>query len=55
MQLLTKARFQHYLDTSMTDAEIECEIGQIELTNLLTVSCASDIPKVTDWPDAWRL
>ena len=36
VQLLTKSRFQHYLDTAMTDAEIECEIGQIELTNLLT-------------------
>src|SRR5437016_7554198 len=35
VQLLTKSRFQHYLDTEMTDAEIECEIGQIELTNLL--------------------
>ncbi len=34
VQLLTKSRFQHYLDTAMTDAEIECEIGQIELTNL---------------------
>jgi hypothetical protein len=36
VQLLTKSRFQHYLDTGMTDAEIECEIGQIELTNILT-------------------
>jgi hypothetical protein len=36
VQLLTKSRFQHYLDTGMTDAEIECEIGQIELTNMLT-------------------
>jgi hypothetical protein len=34
--LLAKSRFQHYLDTEMTDADIECEIGQIELTNLLT-------------------
>ena len=36
VKLLTKSRFQHYLDAGMTDAEIECEIGQIELTNLLT-------------------
>ena len=34
--LLSKSRFQHYLDSEMTDAEIECEIGRIELTNLLT-------------------
>jgi hypothetical protein len=45
VQLLTKSRFQHYLDTAMTDGEIECEIGQIELTNLLDAaeaSCGSD-------------
>src|ERR1051326_3227788 len=34
--LLAKSRFQHYLDSAMTDSEIECEVGQIELTNLLT-------------------
>ena len=28
--LLSKERFQHYLDTGMTDAEIEAEISQIE-------------------------
>src|SRR5687767_13828496 len=33
--LLAKSRFQHYLDSEMTDPEIECEISQIELTNLL--------------------
>ncbi|HLM57037.1 MAG TPA: hypothetical protein VK422_13040, partial [Pyrinomonadaceae bacterium] len=27
--LLSKSRFQHYLDAGMTDPEIECEIGQI--------------------------
>src|SRR5689334_15756540 len=32
--LLSKERFQHYLDTEMTNAEIEAEISQIELTNL---------------------
>ena len=37
VQLLTKSRFQHYLDTEMSDAEIECEISQLELTNLLTL------------------
>ena len=34
--LLSKERFQHYIDTGMTDREIEGEISQIELTNLLT-------------------
>jgi hypothetical protein len=33
--LLEKERFAHYLATQMTDAEIEREIFQIELTNLL--------------------
>ncbi len=36
VQLLSKNRFEHYLDSSMSDYEIECEISQIELTNLLT-------------------
>jgi hypothetical protein len=49
VQLLTKSRFQHYLDTAMTDAEIECEIGQIELTNLLT----SELRK--RHPESYRL
>ena len=33
VQLLSKNRFEHYLETEMTDYEIECEISQIELTN----------------------
>ncbi|MCI0337026.1 MAG: hypothetical protein L0226_05590 [Acidobacteria bacterium] len=33
--LLQKGRFNHYLDSQMTDTEIEREIFQIELTNLL--------------------
>jgi hypothetical protein len=45
VQLLTKSRFQHYIDTSMTDAEIECEIGQIELTNLLTAELRKRHPE----------
>jgi hypothetical protein len=45
VQLVTKSRFQHYLDTSMTDAEIECEIGQIELTNLLTAELRKRHPE----------
>ncbi|MCA1591765.1 MAG: hypothetical protein LC754_03745 [Acidobacteria bacterium] len=43
--LLAKSRFQHYLDTAMTDAEIECEIGQIELTNLLTAELRKRHPE----------
>jgi hypothetical protein len=43
--LLAKSRFQHYLDTEMTDAEIECEIGQIELTNLLTAELRKRHPE----------
>jgi hypothetical protein len=43
--LLAKGRFQHYLDSAMTDAEIECEIGQIELTNLLTAELRKRHPE----------
>ncbi len=43
--LLSKGRFQHYLDSEMTDAEVECEIGQIELTNLLTAELRKRHPE----------
>src|SRR5215210_2453334 len=43
--LLSKGRFQHYIETEMTDAEIECEIGQIELTNLLTAELRKRHPE----------
>lgn len=43
--LLSKERFQHYLDTSMTDVEIEGEISQIELTNLLTAQLRKRHPE----------
>ena len=43
--LLAKSRFQHYLDADMTDAEIECEVGQIELTNLLTAELRKRHPE----------
>jgi len=43
--LLSKSRFQHYLDTEMSDSEIECEIGQIELTNLLTAELRKRHPE----------
>lgn len=43
--LLGKDRFQHYLGTGMTDAEVECEISQIELTNLLTAELRKRHPE----------
>jgi len=43
--LLTKDRFQHYLDTRMSDAEIEAEISQIELTNMLTAELRKRYPE----------
>lgn len=43
--LLSKERFQHYLDTGMTDAEIEAEVSQIELTNLLTAQLRKRHPE----------
>jgi hypothetical protein len=43
--LLAKSRFQHYLDTRMSDAEIEMEIAQIELTNLLTAELRKRHPE----------
>ena len=43
--LLSKERFQHYIDTGMTDAEVEAEISQIELTNLLTAQLRKRHPE----------
>jgi hypothetical protein len=43
--LLGKERFQHYLDTGMTDAEVEAEISQIELTNMLTAELRKRYPE----------
>lgn len=43
--LLSKDRFQHYLDTEMTDSEIEAEISQIELTNMLTAELRKRYPE----------
>lgn len=45
VQLLSKNRFEHYLETEMTDFEIECEISQIELTNLLTAELRKRHPE----------
>ena len=43
--LLGKERFQHYIDTEMSDTEIEAEISQIELTNLLTAELRKRYPE----------
>ena|SRR5215213_5610121 len=43
--LLGKDRFRHYLDTGMSDREIETEIAQIELTNLLTTGLRKRYPE----------
>src|SRR5687768_16715527 len=43
--LLSKERFQHYIDTGMTDAEVEAEISQIELTNMLTAELRKRYPE----------
>lgn len=43
--LLGKERFQHYIDTEMTDQEIEAEISQIELTNMLTAELRKRYPE----------
>ncbi len=43
--LLGKERFQHYIDTGMSDAEIESEISQIELTNMLTAELRKRYPE----------
>ena len=45
VQLLSKNRFEHYLETNMSDYEIECEISQIELTNLLTAELRKRHPE----------
>src|ERR671916_3257895 len=43
--LLGKDRFRHYLDSGMSDREIETEVGQIELTNLLTTGLRKRYPE----------
>jgi len=43
--LLGKERFDHYINTGMTDAEVEAEISQIELTNMLTAELRKRYPE----------
>ncbi len=45
VQLLSKQRFQHYLNSQMTDVEIEREVSEIELTNLLTTELRKRHPE----------
>lgn len=47
--LLEKNRFKHYIDTEMSDVEIEMEISQIELTNILTLELRRR------YPEAYRI
>jgi len=43
--LLGKERFAHYIETGMSDQEIEAEISQIELTNMLTAELRKRYPE----------
>ena len=49
LRLLTKNRFQHYLESGLTNEQIDAEIGGLELSNILT----SDIRK--RFPESFRL
>lgn len=43
--LLAKDRFQHYLETGMSNSQVESEISQIELTNMLTAQLRKRYPE----------
>ncbi len=43
--LLEKNRFQHYIDTEMSDVEIEIEISQIEISNMMTLKLRKRFPE----------
>jgi hypothetical protein len=45
LTLFQKGRFQHYIETGMTDREIEHEIAQIELTNMLVAHLRRQHPE----------
>ncbi len=45
LTLFQKGRFEHYIDTKMTDREVEHEISQIELTNLLVAHLRRQHPE----------
>jgi len=45
VRLFSKGRFEHYIETEMSDAEIECEISQLELKNLLTTELRKRFPE----------
>ncbi|HZS09280.1 MAG TPA: hypothetical protein VFD58_30885 [Blastocatellia bacterium] len=45
LMLFQKGRFHHYIETEMTDSEIEHEIAQIELTNMLVAHLRRQYPE----------
>lgn len=45
LTLFQKGRFQHYIETGMTDREVEHEIAQIELTNMLVAHLRRQHPE----------
>ncbi len=45
VRLFGKGRFNHYIESEMSDAEIECEISQLELKNLLTTELRKRFPE----------
>lgn len=45
VRLHSKGRFEHYIETEMSDSEIECEISQLELKNLLTMELRKRFPE----------
>lgn len=45
VRLYSKGRFEHYIESGMSDAEIECEISQLELKNLLTTELRKRFPE----------
>ena len=45
VKLLSKARFQYYLDSVMQDADIEREIGWVEVTNFLSAELRKRRPE----------
>lgn len=45
LTLFQKGRFEHYIETKMTDREVEHEISQIELTNMLVAHLRRQHPE----------
>lgn len=45
VRLHGKGRFEHYIESGMSDKEIECEISQLELKNMLTTELRKRFPE----------